>query len=229
MFAGSSALDLYEGRRQQRLEQQRIGQQQAFNKEMYEKRYQMTMSDMRKAGLNPILAYKQGAGASPTSGGGKFDAVKPGMADAMLKSAQYNAAQSQSESLQSTAKLNTAKAQLDQIDIDWFKNWNKNNPNFQISPLSLTARWENQFGTMAFEGLKNVSNIVNDNPVVQKLLKDKTAREKKQIKYILDGVRKLQKNKNMVNQWTIEQGRKISKMLGLDSLFRDWQDSFPQN
>lgn len=35
---------------------------QNFAKNMYRKRYQYTMADMRKAGLNPILAYSQGVG-----------------------------------------------------------------------------------------------------------------------------------------------------------------------
>ena len=33
----------------------------------YKHRYQWTMEDMRKAGLNPILAYGQGAGSAPTA------------------------------------------------------------------------------------------------------------------------------------------------------------------
>ena len=37
--------------------------------EMYQQRYQWTMADMRKAGLNPILAYRQGAGSFPSMGG----------------------------------------------------------------------------------------------------------------------------------------------------------------
>jgi len=42
--------------------------QQRFQKEMYETRYQMTMADMEKAGLNPILAYQQGVGSAPAGG-----------------------------------------------------------------------------------------------------------------------------------------------------------------
>lgn len=40
--------------------------QRQFAKKMYSTRYQMTMADMAKAGLNPILAYKQGAGTPPS-------------------------------------------------------------------------------------------------------------------------------------------------------------------
>lgn len=41
-----------------------------FSRSMYEHRYQWQMEDMRKAGLNPILAYKTGAPGGPGSAGG---------------------------------------------------------------------------------------------------------------------------------------------------------------
>lgn len=37
-----------------------------FAERMYKNRYQFTMEDMESAGLNPILAYQQGAGSTPT-------------------------------------------------------------------------------------------------------------------------------------------------------------------
>lgn len=125
-FASSSALDWYEGRRAQKLERERIGQQQAFNREMYEKRYQMTMADMRKAGLNPILAYKQGAGAAPTSGGGSFQPVKVNLADNIMKGAQANSAVE-------TARTQNIQNQLSQQTLDIIKQHNKNYPNMKIS------------------------------------------------------------------------------------------------
>ena len=33
-----------------------------FQRSMFSSRYQITMADMKAAGLNPILAYKQGGG-----------------------------------------------------------------------------------------------------------------------------------------------------------------------
>lgn len=49
-----------------------LKRQQAHQVGMYKHRYQWTMEDMKKAGLNPILAYRQGTGSgSPaTSGAG---------------------------------------------------------------------------------------------------------------------------------------------------------------
>lgn len=39
-----------------------------FTKRMEETRYQRTMADMRKAGLNPMLAYQQGGGSGASGG-----------------------------------------------------------------------------------------------------------------------------------------------------------------
>lgn len=40
-----------------------------FRSDMYRTRYQMTVNDMRKAGLNPALAYAQGGAAAPVGSG----------------------------------------------------------------------------------------------------------------------------------------------------------------
>lgn len=37
-----------------------------FQRKMYKHRYQYTVEDMRKAGLNPALAYQQGGGSAPS-------------------------------------------------------------------------------------------------------------------------------------------------------------------
>lgn len=56
----------------------------AFKRElwMYQNRYQMTMKDMALAGLNPILAYQQGAGSTPNvSPGAPMQNMLEGFAD----------------------------------------------------------------------------------------------------------------------------------------------------
>lgn len=42
--------------------------QRSFIREMENTRYQRTMTDMKAAGLNPLLAYKQGAGSTSPGG-----------------------------------------------------------------------------------------------------------------------------------------------------------------
>ena len=47
--------------------QQNIAQQaNAFSAQQFASRYQTTVTDMQKAGLNPMLAYSQGGGSPPT-------------------------------------------------------------------------------------------------------------------------------------------------------------------
>jgi len=53
-------------------------EQMRFQREMYGSRYQMTMADMKKAGLNPILAYQSGVGGSPS--GASYSPVNVGAA-----------------------------------------------------------------------------------------------------------------------------------------------------
>lgn len=58
---GSGLLDnLFANRRQE--------DQQAFNAQQFATRYQTTVKDLQAAGLNPMLAYGQGAGAGASSG-----------------------------------------------------------------------------------------------------------------------------------------------------------------
>ena len=54
-----------------------------FQEKMFRSRYQMTMADMRKAGLNPILAGSMGVGSSPTGASYEAQNVGAGVADAL--------------------------------------------------------------------------------------------------------------------------------------------------
>lgn len=56
-----------------------------FAKNMYKHRYQWTMSDMEKAGLNPILAYQQGGGSTPSGSTATFPNPLAGAATSAKK------------------------------------------------------------------------------------------------------------------------------------------------
>lgn len=82
-----------------------------FSAQQYATRYQTTMKDMKAAGLNPMLAYQQGAGTAPSGQQAVYqDTISPAVS-------AY-----QSERLQrSQADLNTSSAARADQDIEVMK------------------------------------------------------------------------------------------------------------
>lgn len=93
--------------------------EQSFEKEMSNTAYQRATADMRKAGLNPLLAYQQGGASTPTGGGGM--PLQSGATDAPISSAQ-NAKRlnAEMESIRSQVDLNKAlkKQALEQANLN---------------------------------------------------------------------------------------------------------------
>ena len=87
-----------------------------WNAQQYAQRYQVTMADMRRAGLNPMLAYSQGPGTAPTSQPADQSAISSGFSSAGQLMAQANIRNAQAGQARTQAAVNKASAK--QIAMD---------------------------------------------------------------------------------------------------------------
>lgn len=91
----------------------------AFSAQQYASRYQTTVKDMQAAGLNPMLAYSQGAGSAPT--GQQAQGIENSVSTAIEahnKASQRSLANAQIENVNAdtTLKANQAKLALAQAE-----------------------------------------------------------------------------------------------------------------
>jgi hypothetical protein len=115
--------------------QQRQDQANQFNAQQYATRYQTTVKDLQAAGLNPMLAYGQGAGSQPTAQAAPVNVPAPRVnslsnaaqgaiaasmnaADLKLKAEQVNATNAQTEQMRTQGLANTAQALKTTAEIE---------------------------------------------------------------------------------------------------------------
>jgi hypothetical protein len=84
----------------------------AWSAQQYAKRYQTMTSDMSAAGLNPMLAYSQSAGASPTAQQVNFQNPMASATQAYQESKQRDVMSAQIDNLKSDTEKNNAAALL---------------------------------------------------------------------------------------------------------------------
>ncbi len=116
-----SAYASYKGTQATNRANQQISQKQMdFQREMSNTSYQRSMEDMRKAGLNPILAYKQGGASSPA--GASIAAQNPlaGVSEkiggATEKALRVVSAKAQIKNLETDTTLKTTQHQKTDIE-----------------------------------------------------------------------------------------------------------------
>lgn len=136
----------------------------AFQERMSNTAYQRAMADMRKAGLNPILAYKQGGASSPSGSKATFkDPITPAVHSALAAKTQAT----QIENIKSQTRKTTAEAILAE--------------NKESSSASQEAVWQELFELLK-HGISSAKQLwkIADDPnasggleaVVDKLIRD---------------------------------------------------------
>lgn len=89
--------------------------------DQYSRRYQITMGDMRAAGLNPMLAYSQGPGSSPSGQMGDMSAIQSGFSSAASIAAQAEVRKTQADNTQANTEKVKAEAELAKMKADDYK------------------------------------------------------------------------------------------------------------
>lgn len=139
---------------------QSVDKQMAFQERMSNTSYQRGMADMRKAGLNPILAYKQGGASAPS--GGAYTAQNPGLLKAQ---AAQVALQNQLTAANTYSAIQ--KARMDELDANYYRDQGMGPQSFGASRSAsgVIGRLLNEAVGSAKEYLKRnggVSNILTD-------------------------------------------------------------------
>ena len=130
---GASALNYY-GAREANKSNERLArnqmdfqrssarEQMAFQERMSNTAYQRSVEDMRKAGINPILAFNQGGASTPSgaSSSGASARVDNELAGAVSSALQFRAVKAQVEQARATTDLMRAELPEKQANASFY-------------------------------------------------------------------------------------------------------------
>lgn len=143
---GAGALTAGSARRQNRMQMEMAREQMAFQERMSSTAYQRAMADMRKAGLNPILAYQQGGASSP---GGAQAQIVPEMGPAVSSAMHAKRLSQDLRNLKETEKL------IQEQRLKTFQEMNVTNKQFQFLDSTMRDRTELQYQQRVAQELQN--------------------------------------------------------------------------
>jgi len=148
----------------------RAKDQMNFQREMSNSSYQRSMADMKKSGLNPILAGKLGGASTPGGAMASVPDFGKGLSQMGPQAMQMQLQKAQIAQTASTAQKLRNEATMQQMDIDMLRKRN-------LSPLAFKHTVLNQAGSELYQELKD--NYSNAKDVTFKSLDQTTGYFKK--------------------------------------------------